>query len=314
MKSFYKKTLKKVWRIIIITVIVYILFSFAITKIVYDAIFARYDEETTVSINELSDLISDRQEVEFRSEDNLLKGYFYGTGTSDGIVVVAPGYHAGADDYLWQINSFLEYGWDVFAFDCTGHCESEGNSSVGFPQEILDLDAALNYVENNYQYPNVFLFGHSRGGYAACNMVGSAHSITAVVSVSGINSAMEAIMEPAASRVGFIAYGNYHFLWLYQTMIFGHEIVNLSVDEELNDSTVPTLIIQGENDDVAPKDSSSIYSHKEEISSECVEYYICDTPGQDGHTNLLFDADGTANDVLMNIINQFYSKKSAVSN
>ena len=75
MKSFYKKPLKKVWRIIIITVIVYILFSFAITKIVYDAIFTRYDEEPTVSITELSDLISDRQEVEFRSEDNLLKGY-----------------------------------------------------------------------------------------------------------------------------------------------------------------------------------------------------------------------------------------------
>ena len=314
MKSFNKKSLKKVWRIIIITVIIYIIISFAITKIVYDACFVRYDEKSNVDIPKLSAIIDKRAEVEFQCNDNLLKGYLYGNGQSKGIVVVAPGFHAGADDYLWQINSFLEYGWDVFAFDATGHCDSEGGSSVGFSQELLDLDAALQYIEDNYNYPNLFLFGHSRGGYAVCNMVGSEYDITAVVSVSGINSAMEAIMEPAASRVGFLAYGNYHFLWLYQTMIFGREVVSLSVDEELDKAKVPTLIIQGANDDVAPMDSSSIYSHKEEIDSECVEYYICDIPGQDGHTNLLFDADGTANDSLMNIINQFYSKKSAVSN
>ena len=62
------------------------------------------------------------------------------------------------------------------------------------------------------------------------------------------------------------------------------------------------------------RDSSSIYSHREEITSDNVEYYICDIPGQNGHTDLMYNNDGTANDVLMNIINQFYSKKTTVSN
>lgn len=313
MKSFNRKTLKKVWRIIIITLIIYICFSFAITKIVYDACFTRYDGEQDIS-PDLEEMVASRQSITFSSDSNTLCGYLYGEGTSEGIVVIAGGYNSIADDYLWQIKSFLDYGWAVFAYDGTGCGDSEGKSCVGFSQQVLDLEAALQYVNANCQYKELYIFGHSRGGYAACTVDADKYNVDAVVSVSGINSAMEAIMEPAAQRVGALAYGNYHFLWLYQSMLFGADVVNLSAEEELDKSGVPALIVQGINDEVAPCDSSSIYSHKEEITSENVEYYVCDIPGQDGHTNLMYDNDGTANDVLMNIINQFYSKKTTVSN
>lgn len=313
MKSFYKKPLKKVWRIIIITLVVYICMSFAITKLVYDSCFPRYEGQKEYA-EELSDVISIRQSIDFISDGNTLCGYFYGKGNNDRIVVIAGGLNSVADDYLWQIKSFLDYGYHVFAFDGTGCGNSEGKSCVGFSQQVLDLEAALTYINNNYDYEEVFLFGHSRGGYAACTVDAGRYNIAAVVSVSGINSAMEAIMEPALQRAGFIAYGNYHFLWMYQAMLFGPEVVNLSAENELDKSGVPALIIQGANDDVAPMDSSSIYSHKGDIESSKVEYYLCDIPGQDGHTDLMYDTDGTANDVLMNIINQFYSKNTTVSN
>lgn len=313
MKSYKRKSLKKVWGVIIITFIIYIVVSFAITKIVYDACFVRYDKEAVVTLK-LQELIATRKSITFESDKNTLAGYFYGNDKSKGLVVIAGGHNSVADDYLWQIKSFVDYGWQVFAYDGTGCGDSEGDSCVGFSQQVLDLEAALQYVNSNYEYEELYIFGHSRGGYAACTVDADKYNIAAIVSVSGLNSAMEAVMEPALQRTGILAYGNYHFLWLYQSILFGTEIVNLSAEEELDKSGVPALIIQGSNDEIAPPDSSSIYSHKEEISSDKVEYYLCDIPGQDGHTDLMYDNDGTANDVLMNIINQFYSKKTTVSN
>lgn len=313
MKSYKKKISLRIWKNIIVLIILFISLSYLITKAVYNICFPRYDEKADIPV-ELTDLTYIRQPVEFYSGDYLLKGHIYRDNEAEGIVIVAPGFRASEDDYLWQINSFYEFGWDVLSFDTTGSCTSEGSSSIGFSQELIDLDAALDYIEKNYNYDNIFIFGHSRGGYAACGILNSDHRINAVVSVAGINSAMEAIMQPARNYVGLLAYGNYPFLWLYQTTLFGTDVMGIHADEQISDTKVPTLIVQGVNDDVAPIDSSSIYSHREEITSDCVEYYVCDTPGQDGHTDLMFDNDGTANDVLMNIINQFYRKNTAVSN
>lgn len=314
MKSSGKKFNIKAWKIIIIAFIIHLVILFGITVIIYDSCFVRYDAEQSDIPLQLIPLVDKRQDVSFKCGSNMLSGYLYGDGSSEGIVIVAPGFNASMDNYLWQIQSFTDYGWDVFSFDSTGSCMSEGESAVGFSQEILDLDAALTYIENNHNYDNIFIFGHSRGGYAACGLLESDHNITAVVSVAGINSAMEAIIEPVANHIGFLAYGNYPFLYLYQTILFGKDIVEIEAAEAISDSSVPTMIIQGVNDTVAPVDTSSIYAHRDEITSLYAEYYLCDIPGQDGHTDLLFDNDGTANDALMNIINQFYSKNTAVSN
>jgi dienelactone hydrolase len=285
---------------------------FAMTKIIYDACFPRYDAELEIPA-ELDDMVANRQSVTFYSGENELQGYLYSEELSwetehldAGLVVIAPGYHAGTDDYLWQIQSFLDYGWDVFIFDTTGSCESEGTSSVGFSQELWDLDAALDYVEGNYSYDNIFLFGHSRGGYAVCGILDSDHAITAAVSVSGINSAMEAVMEPAKQYAGIAAYGNYPLLWFYQVALFDEDTVDTQAYEKISVSQIPTLIVQGTEDDVAPMEESSIYAHRDKITSEHVEYYICDVPGQNGHTDLMFDEDGTANDALMETICDFY--------
>ena len=297
--------MKKVWKPILITILVFVTVSFAATKLVYDSLFGRYDPEQAVSIDDT--LLSRREEVSFLSGDTKLRGYFYGSEAKDVLIVVAPGFHAGGDDYLEQIRYFLDCGWGVFAFDTTGSCESGGDSSVGFSQEVHDLEAALSYLEENHRfdYENLVLFGHSRGGYAVCCALNSDFEIDAVISVGGINSAMEGIMEPVAEAVGPLAYVNYPFLWAYQAMLFGTETVNLDVAEILSQTDVPTLIIHGKNDETVSYDAYSIISYREEIQSGCVEFFTSDTPGSDGHTDILFDSDGTANDALMAEIEAF---------
>lgn len=300
--------LKRVSMVIALSLLAFCMVSMVATKLVYDRIFARYDPDTAVPPTALSATVGARETVSFMSADNRLAGYIYRAEEKslDALIVLAPGYHACADEYLWQIRALMDYGWSVFAFDPTGSCHSEGASLVGFPQELCDLQAALTFIEDNdrFGYTDIVLLGHSRGGYAACCAAGMT-DVAAVVTVSGINSAMEGVMSSSVEAIGPVAYGNYPFLWLYQTMLFGGEVANADAAQVLSEAAVPVLIVHGKQDATVPTDKYSILSHCDEIVSDAVEVYICDDAGQDGHTNLLFDADGTANEELMEKIHTF---------
>ena len=149
------------------------------------------------------------------------------------------------------------------------------------------------------------MLGHSIGGYAVCCALRYEYKISAVVSISGVNSAMEGVISSSANYVGYFAYGNYGFLWLYQTMLFGADVVNMSASDEISQSDTPVLIVHGSEDNLFPDDKYSIISHRDEITSSQVEYLVCSTDEQNGHTSLLFDSDGTANKQLMSEINDF---------
>lgn len=296
---------KRILTIIITTIFIFCAVSMVATKLIYDSIFNRYDEPAAVS-PALSEMVQGRKEHSFPSGENALTGYYYAVPEGKerhGLIVLAPGFHAGADDYLWQIRELGDFGWGVFTYDTTGTLRSQGKNQIGFPQAISDLEAALKYVEKqgNFGYNDVVLLGHSRGAYAACCVLEERDDVAAVVSVSGINSAMEGIMHMSSQVVGPVSYGNYGFLWLYQAMLFGADTLNLQADEVLSKSDVPTLVVHGTLDSQVPMDSCSIISHREEITSGQVEYLLCDG----GHTDLLYGQDGTANDALMEDIHHF---------
>lgn len=286
------------------------------TKLIYDMIFVRYDGQDVQVPESLTRMVVDREILQYEADGVRVTGYLYrcdGENARDALVVIAPGFHAGADDYLWQIKSLLDYGWSVFSYDPVGSCSSEGDSYVGFPQQIIDMEATLGYLQaqNRFGYDKLALLGHSRGGYAAACALETDYDIDAVITVSGVNSAMEGIMGYASAYVGPLAYGNYGFLWLYQVMLFDAKTVNASADEAISGSDVPVMIVHGAQDDQFPTDKNSIISHKDEIRSEGVEYVICDTPGQDGHTDLLFSPDGGANGELMAQIHGFLERNLA---
>lgn len=311
MTSVKKFNWKRALIIFLIVIVAFCATSMVATKIIYDSIFVRYDGAPIEIPAQLEQMVKEREDKDFMSGDNLLNGYLYrcDEATANGnLVVIAPGFHAGADNFLWQIRSFLDYGWSVFVFDATGHCNSQGKSAVGFPQLLSDVEHALKYIENNdrFGYNNIVLFGHSQGGYASSCALAGDFDVSAVVTVSGINSAMDGIIGKAKEFAGPVVYGNYGFLWLYQVMLFGSDIADRNAVDAINESGVPVLVVHGTADTTVPMDQFSIISHAEEFDTDQVTYFICDEPQQDGHTNLLFDTDGTANDELMEQVHAFY--------
>ena len=304
--------------IIIIILCAVFLINFVVTKIVYDICFVFHENDKSAEF----DMMSGAGEIYFESGKNTLSAYLYDakilkvdedkssdldkTDKADTLVVIAPGLNAQASDYRHQIKSFIDNGFSVFIFNPTGTAQSEGYSSVGFSQELLDLDCALDFIESkdNFGYEHIILFGHSVGGYAVSCVSAYGHKVDAVISVSGINSAMEGVMEPSIKNIGYIAYVDYPMLWLYQAILFGADNVNICADEVISSNETPTMIIHGKGDERVSYKEYSIISHKDDIDNKNAEFLLWDNPKNDGHVDILYDNNGF-NDELMEKINNF---------
>ena len=181
---------------------------------------------------------------------------------------------------------------------------------MGFSQILFDLEGALSYLKEreNFGCENLVLFGHSRGGYAACCALEKNEDIAAVISVAGINSAMEAVIQPAEDYVGPFAYAGYPFLWVYQSLLFGADAVSAEASDSILECDTPVLIVHGTQDNTVPIGEGSVAAYLQEQNRENMEFYISDEENQSGHTDILFDADGTANQKLMEAVVDFINR------
>lgn len=309
MKFLQKPRVRKTLAVIAAVLVLHTVFSFIITKIVYDTIFDRYDCTPPAQIPQQHRSIALLAEpVTFPSGENMLSGRFFDS-PGDELVVLVQGINSHMESHYPEIQRIVEQDLrDVFIFDMTGSCESEGDSTRGFAQAVYDLDAALDYIDDSYDYEKIFLFGHSRGAFAVCCVLEDRDDIDGVVAINGPNSAMETVVGTAAARVGGIAYGNYPMLWLYQAILFGADDVAMSASEIISESDVPVLIVQAEEDDTIPPDTISIYSHRDEIEAGNVEFLLL--PG--GHSSVLHETGKiAANPELMDASDAFFDKHSS---
>lgn len=289
-----KRKALKITAVIIVAVLLLCMGMLAATKFIYDAIFPRYDRnnlETAINISyaEIMDKYP-RDKVSFMSGDNRLTGYVYNTLKPQGLVVIAPGLSDGGEDYTSIAMGFADLGYKVFTFDTTGSFESEGENSIGFSQIVLDLENALRFIEKEPELKDlpIYLFGHSRGGYASAMMCNKDFNIKAIATVGAVNSPMEITMEWSKNYVGPLAFTGYPALYAYQAMVFGKDIMTTTGAEAIDEGDVPALIIHCENDVTVSIEGSSIYAHKDEVDNENTKFMLYENEENAGHTTLLF--------------------------
>lgn len=274
-----------------IAAVLFLVASCVATKIVYDKQFPRYDrpDENTTAQLRYSDIATDypRIPVSFESEANILRGHIYGPDNTRGLLVVAHGLGGGSDSYLPQIKHFVDSGLRVFAYDSTGSYGSGGKTTKGFPQAVVDLHAALTFIADQPDLAELplLLFGHSWGGYAVVNVLNYPHEVKGVVSVSGVNSAIDMIMEQGEALMGGFIHTQFPFLWLYQRLLFG-KVASFDAVSAINATDIPVLVIHGTEDEMVAFDGSALIAHRDEISNPHVRYVTVDTPGRNGHNNL----------------------------
>lgn len=230
-----------------------------------------------------------REAVSFPSGENLLRGHLYAPPAikNDGLVVISHGLGGGEESYLPEALYFLDHGYQVLAYSNTGCWESEGENCVGLSQSVLDLDAALAWVESEPRFDGepVYLFGHSWGGYAVAAVLAFGHHIAASASIAGFNDPMTMIVEWGGGMMGPAIYLEYPFLWLDQKLIFG-ETFGLTAVDAINSTDTPVMIIHGDNDQTVSYTHAGIIASRDKITNPNVEYYIRDKAPQNDHNHL----------------------------
>jgi alpha-beta hydrolase superfamily lysophospholipase len=286
------KRKKKPLKILLISllgfVLIFSIVSMIFIKIIYDKQFARADKPAFLGYIQYGDIKGyERSVVKFESGENTLTGYIYGENNTKGLVVIAHGLGGGAESYLPETMYFVDKGWRVFSFDCTGSYESEGEGTMGLPQSVIDLDAAMSYIESNNTLKDLprMLYGHSWGGYAVTAILNYTYPIKAAASIAGFSSPMELLAESAEGMMGVFSYLEYPYEWAYQTMIFGSDASITAVDG-INNTDTPVMIIHGDKDEQISYNGSGIIAHKDEITNPNVIYKTCSIEGRNGHNNL----------------------------
>lgn len=268
----------------------------------YQKIFSRYDRpdyalKPGVYCYERAADTLVRREIRFNSGGTQLAGYYYPVENAKGLVVCAHGFHAGADDYLPAFEYLTEHQFAVFAFDGKGTYDSAGDSTVGLPEMLVDLDAALNFIGSQAEfrkYP-LFLFGHSCGGYAVTAVLNLHKEVRACAAIAPMNCAASMVIEKGELYTGMLPTHLLTelpdaFLKPYQQYLFGN-YANLTAVDGINSTDIPVLIAHGNRDMVVDYDQPlSVIGRHREIRRENVYYYV-GKGEQAGHDSIWHAAD-----------------------
>ena len=196
----------------------------------------------------------ERTKYEFASDKGQkLTGYLYSASADPhGIIVIAHGFGGGGhNSYMDAADFFARNGYRVFAYDATGCDESEGEGVGGLPQGVIDLNYAINFVEENFPDEPVGLFGHSWGGYCVCNVLTYHPEVKAIVECSGFNCSSDMFEGEGKRQAGNFIYAMLPFVKLYEQIKYGEYAVNTGVDG-LSSSSAAAMIVHSEDDNVVP--------------------------------------------------------------
>ena len=225
-----------------------------------------------------------REEFTFPSGETILQGYYYPAENGKGLVVLAHGFHAGADDYLPMIEFVVQNGFNVFTYDVCGVYSSGGEDMVGMCQSLVDLDNALSFVKTTYAGQPLFLLGHSWGGYAVTSALALHKEVLACAAIAPMYSGYTVMYEKGAQYVGKLALTGKAVFDVYQKLLF-KDYVKYNGVVGINSTNAPVFIAQGIDDTTITYDGQSITAHKDEITNPNIRYY--ETKGLQGdHNNL----------------------------
>ncbi len=290
MKNKVKFALNILGIVVATLVLLFMVLAFIVSKVLLDDMFGRAEHDVSLSVDFSEEDMEargyNRKAVFFDSEGNTLYGNIWGDTDVDKLVVIAHGIGNYANGYYNEMAYFVDEGYCVMTYNCTGTYTSEGKGTTGLSQSPIDLHNALLFVESDpdLKDKDVYLFGHSWGGHAVTAVLNYEHkNIKAVASVAGYNSNGGIMLEWMKYKMGMG--GGAYVIFPFAAICSypeAHGKYNYTGVGGINKVDIPVLAVQGGNDDTVFEDS--IYSHYllGDITNEKFEYVFYDNGTHSG--------------------------------
>ena len=244
----------------------------------------RYVEDWTPA-----DLGLSYEDVEFQTEDGLkIRGWWIDVN-SDRTLIVMHGYTASRWAFYVKrmIKEAASREFNVLTFDFRAHGESEGKiTTFGF-YEILDLRAALDWLQPRSQ--KVCLLGYSMGGIVAVRGLAEDDR-----PLAGVADSAPVYADKSAAR------GLKYFArlptWIYP-VIKGYAMFlgakNVDLMDYADKVKKPLLLVVGEQDPLVKVDEvKEFYERNKRVND--VQIWV----GRGGHVRIMLEEPGYADKVL----------------
>lgn len=235
-------------------------------------------------LEEFPDMIT--HPVKFKSGKNNLAGYFaVGKDVDEkdykAVMIVAHGIGCSRASYINRYDYFARKGYIVFAYDCTGTCESEGKGIQGLVQSQVDLDSAINYISGIEELKGykIFVYGHSWGGYATATELNSktAEKLTAVATLSGFDDIWGICEYQIAKYATKIVVLTKPWVYLYYILRYGKRALYTGIGG-VSKFHGPVLVMHSK-DDPTVKFENSIAIHEDKNKNPQAKFVIFEDRG-----------------------------------
>ncbi len=197
------------------------------------------------------------QRVEINHKGEFIRGYIYTYGEYDKnkIVVFCHGMASTKESYLQEIAYLAHNGLMVLAFDYFGTNESDGYLG-GFANSLYSTNIVIDYIKanSNLKDKDIYVCGHSWGGYAALNIVKFHNDIKGIVALAPVVSFKKILRESKKKRNIFVTL----LLMLIEEIKYD-KFASCDGLNSLKDYNGKILIAQSTNDPEVPFNSSLGY-------------------------------------------------------
>ncbi len=150
--------------VLIFIVSIFILLVFFIGRNVYKKVFLKH----YASNKGLKKYLRPNNEYDVKCLDGVIKLYYFNPKENNNkTIIILHGLSSDHLDFISLINHYYDLGYNVICYDNYGCGSSCGLGENGFYQGVYDLNVVYDFLnKNNLLKDDVFLIGHSLGGYS----------------------------------------------------------------------------------------------------------------------------------------------------
>ena len=317
---FVPKFLKILLIVVLVLVILVFAVAFPIVSIsVYDSIFKvriQTPPHVVFTADDYEGLTVENVSFATKQGHNLA-GYKYRMEETDapkGVVVLAHGFGGGGHcGYMPVIEYFARNGYAVFSYDATGNDASEGEYVGGFPQGVIDLDYAVQFVKNDADYSGlpIFLVGHSWGAYSVGNVLNIHTDIRGAAMFAGFNESKLLIRQTGLEYVGGLVDLMLPYVQAYEWIKFGEHALTTANEGFSAAENAEIMIIHSKDDGVVRQENGYDLFMEEHGENPRVHFALYDDRG---HDYLFYNSETMAERMVIDVDYDFYLTDNGLEN